>query len=87
MESEELLPASIKERVIRSGNQWGWRPEDVLDVLEAADKTGLANLGGQVQFVFPDGYANCCTSKLNSPKEEISEGEMMESLNGLLDLV
>lgn len=55
MESEELLPASIKERVIRSGNQWGWRPEDVLDVLEAADKTGRANLGGQVQFVFHDG--------------------------------
>ncbi len=73
MESEELLPASIKERVVLSGNEWGWRSDDVLDVLEAADKIGLANLGGQVQFVFADG--TCELYWLNIDPKERSESE------------
>ncbi|HJV64508.1 MAG TPA: hypothetical protein VJ550_02115 [Geomonas sp.] len=55
MELEVLLPANLKRKAIRSGNEWGWRKKDVDEVFQAAKELRLAALGGQVQFVFEDG--------------------------------
>ena len=52
---EKLLPASIKAKAIRNGREYGWKKEDVEKVLDAARRLKLASLGGQVQFLLPDG--------------------------------
>ncbi len=54
-EPERLLPESIRRKAVMSGQEWGWRKQDILGAIVAAKGAGLANIGGQVQFVFPDG--------------------------------
>jgi len=49
------LPKSLLDRAIRSGNEFGWRQTDFLEVVEAARKEKLAILGGQVQYILPEG--------------------------------
>lgn len=56
-DAEEKLPSEILQLAIHSGQEYGWRTEDVLATIEAARDAGLATLGGQVQFVFPDATA------------------------------
>ena len=38
-----------------SGGESGWRRGDVLEAVRSAPSVGLAVLGGQVQFLLPDG--------------------------------
>jgi hypothetical protein len=52
---EDRLPLELLERAIKSGNEYAWRRADVARVIDAARAEGLACLGGQVQFLFPDG--------------------------------
>jgi hypothetical protein len=52
---EQRLPKSILDKAIKSTNEFGWRQEDFLEVIEAAKQTHLATIGGQVQYVLPDG--------------------------------
>jgi hypothetical protein len=52
---DDRLPPHVRARAIRSGHELGWRRDDVLEAMTAARDTGLACLGGQVQFVFEDG--------------------------------
>jgi len=52
---ERRLPEPILKKAIKSGNEFGWRQTDFIDVIEAARKLKLAIVGGQVQYVFPDG--------------------------------
>ena len=52
---EQRLPKSILDKAIKSINEFGWRQEDFLEVIEAAKQTHLAIIGGQVQYVLPDG--------------------------------
>jgi hypothetical protein len=40
--------------VVKSGNEYGWRKDDVLNVIEAARKLGIAIIGGQVQYRLPN---------------------------------
>jgi len=55
MNQPELkLPAHFLEKAIKSGNEYGWKKGDVLDVIEAARQTHLAAIGGQVQYIWPD---------------------------------
>ncbi|MHB9026376.1 MAG: hypothetical protein ACYC7E_19730 [Armatimonadota bacterium] len=51
---EEQLPPDILRRAVRSGHEYGWRKDDVIRAIEAARDAGLATLGGQAQFVFPE---------------------------------
>ena len=55
---EHLLPEElISKASISNGNEHAWKMDDVLKVIEAARKAGLANLGGQPQFQGPIGIA------------------------------
>lgn len=63
-EEEQLLPSSALAKAIRSGNEYGWTLTDVPEVINAAEAIGLANLGGQPQFIFPD--ATCELYWLNA---------------------
>jgi hypothetical protein len=52
---EKLLPHDLLERATLRGNEYAWPPEDIPKVIEAAKKANLVNIGGQLQFRFPEG--------------------------------
>ena len=54
METVEKLPKEIIEKSFRSGNEFGWKINDVPLVINAAVENNLAVIGGQVQFVLED---------------------------------
>ncbi|MBV1830371.1 hypothetical protein HNW77_05885 [Komagataeibacter sp. AV436] len=52
--SEAFLPADIMERGTLSGNERVWPLSDIPFIIKAARRAGVANIGGQLQFRFPD---------------------------------
>jgi hypothetical protein len=52
---ERRLPEIILSKAIKSGNEYGWRQIDFVETIETARKLRLGIIGGQVQYVFPDG--------------------------------
>jgi hypothetical protein len=52
---EALLPPAILAKASLRGNEYAWPFEAVEDTIIAAQASGLATLGGQVQFRIPDG--------------------------------
>ena len=52
---EKRLPATILKKAIKSGNEFGWRQTDFIETIETARKLKLGIIGGQVQYVLPDG--------------------------------
>ena len=55
IEPESALPRDLHDKAVRTGRELAWRLDDVFSVIDAAGQVGLACLGGQPQFVFPDG--------------------------------
>jgi len=76
-EPELKLPNDILQIAIRSGNEFGWKKNDIINAIEAAKNTGLATIGGQVQFVFPDG--TCELYWIEYDSDEIGNNEEWES--------
>ena len=56
---EMLLPETLRSAACRSGNEWGWTPEAIPLVIDEAEKAGLLNIGGQLQFLMPEGTCEC----------------------------
>ena len=54
-----LLPETIRSAAYRSGNEWGWKPEAIPLVIDEAEKAGLLNVGGQLQFLLPEATCEC----------------------------
>jgi hypothetical protein len=74
METEEqILPNEILARAIRSGKEFGWRQQDFINTVLAAQSAGLGIIGGQVQFVLPDG--TCELYWLSYDTDERQSGE------------
>ena len=53
--AESRLPTAILRKAIISGNEFGWKPKDFIEVVQAANECSMALIGGQVQYVFEDG--------------------------------
>lgn len=54
--TEDKLPQRIKEKAkISTGGEYSWRKNDIEEVIDCAQKLGLACIGGQPQFQLPDG--------------------------------
>ena len=51
---EQQLPKVILDKAIKRGNEFGWKQEDFIEVVEAARLNYLAIIGGQVQYRLPD---------------------------------
>jgi hypothetical protein len=51
IKAENRLPKEILDKAIRSANEFGWRQNDFLEVVEAARQKHIAIVGGQVQYV------------------------------------
>ena len=52
---ERRLPETILNKAIKSGNEFGWRQTDFIETIETAKNLRMGIVGGQVQYVFPDG--------------------------------
>ena len=52
---ERRLPETILNKAIKSGNEFGWRQPDFIETILTARRLKLGIVGGQVQYVFPDG--------------------------------
>lgn len=49
------LPKRLLEKAIKSNREYGWKQNDFLDVVNTAKEIPMAIVGGQIQYVFPDG--------------------------------
>lgn len=52
---EHRLPKEILDKAVKSGDEYGWRESDFLQVVEYARGNFMALLGGQIQYALPDG--------------------------------
>ena len=53
---ETFFPRELLDRHLEStGNMWGWRFEDIPQVVKVCRELGFAILGGQTEFFLPDG--------------------------------
>jgi hypothetical protein len=67
---EILLPDTLRSAACRSGGEWGWQPETIPLVIDEAEKLGLCNVGGQLQFLMPEGTCECYWIEVNAIKGE-----------------
>ncbi len=52
---EKRLPERVLNKAIRSGHEFGWKQADFVETVETARNLKMGILGGQVQYVLPDG--------------------------------
>jgi hypothetical protein len=67
------LPPFLLETAVRSGQELGWRKAQFPAVLKCAAAEGGACIGGQFQWVFPDG--TCEAYGLNADASPRQAGE------------
>lgn len=56
---EMLLPDTLRSAACRNDGEWGWQPEAIPLVIDEAEKLSLLNIGGQLQFLMPEGTCEC----------------------------
>jgi hypothetical protein len=55
-QEDELFPEELlKKRLKSTNNTWGWKYEDIPQVVNIYRESGLAILGGKTEFFLPDG--------------------------------
>lgn len=54
-EDAERLPPELLQKASLRVNDYAWRVEDLPAIIDAAAETGLANIGGHLQFRIPHG--------------------------------
>ncbi|TLV03763.1 hypothetical protein [Dyadobacter luticola] len=74
IQAETRLPKVILEKAIRSNNEFGWKQIDFLQVVETARKLKIATIGGQVQYLFPDGTCELYWLNYDSEGRQTNEG-------------
>ena len=70
---ERRLPKSILDKAIKSTNEFGWTQTDFLEVIEAARQINIAIIGGQVQYVLPDGTCELYWLSYDPDNRQINE--------------
>jgi hypothetical protein len=53
--AESRLPKTFLDKAVKSGNEFGWRQSDFIEVVKTARQLKIAVVGGQVQYLLPDG--------------------------------
>lgn len=74
--TEEKLPNSILQKAKKRGNEYGWKKEDIFDVINEAKNHGFRCVGGQVMFYLP--CATCELYWLEFDSNEKLENEYWE---------
>ena len=70
---ERRLPETILNKAIKSGNEFGWRQTDFIETIETARKLKMGIVGGQVQYVFPDGTCELYWLSYDSNERQADE--------------
>ncbi|KQM79248.1 hypothetical protein ASE70_04995 [Sphingomonas sp. Leaf22] len=65
-----VLPETIRSIASRSGCKWGWRPDAIPQVIDAAEQAGLLNIGGQLQFRLPGATCECYWVEVDAVAQE-----------------
>ncbi|WP_187263652.1 hypothetical protein [Pontibacter beigongshangensis] len=73
-EEQKYLPNEILLKSTISGKEHGWKREDFNEVVNHAFKSGLAVVGGQVQFKLPDGTCELHWRKYDTNGRMAGEG-------------
>lgn len=71
--SELLLPQTILAKASLRGLEYAWSFGDLREVVEAARTSGLATLGGQVQFRVPEGTCELYWFSIDSAPRQSGE--------------
>jgi hypothetical protein len=71
--TENRLPKPILEKAIKSGNEFGWTQTDFLEVVEIARQNFMAIIGGQIQYVLPDGTCEPYWLSYDPDKRQLNE--------------
>jgi hypothetical protein len=73
-QEEKSFPRELREKAVRSpGGEWGWKLEDIPEVVKQSRKRNFGILGGQIQFRLPDG--TCELYDLNADPKDKSDVE------------
>jgi hypothetical protein len=59
MFATEELPFEILQRASLRDKEYAWPVDEIPAVIEAARKANFVNVGGQLQFRFPDAICEC----------------------------
>ena len=70
---ERRLPETILHKAIKSGNEFGWRQADFIETIETARKLKIGIVGGQIQYVFPDGTCELYWLSYDSNERQLGE--------------
>jgi hypothetical protein len=55
-QEDELFPVELRKKRLKStNNTWGWKYQDIPQVVNICRESGLAILGGKTGFFLPDG--------------------------------
>src|ERR1700712_871574 len=91
---ERRLPEKILNKAIKSGNEFGWQQTDFIETIEAARKLKIGIVGGQVQYVFPDGTCELYWLSYDSGERQAGENWLKycnrtadETINKFKDLI
>ena len=80
-----LLPRALQDASDHDSGEPAWRQDDVVTVMQAAQRLSLANLGGEVQFRFPDKvcelYWLCYGPKIDRQPNESWEDCVLRTAN------
>lgn len=96
MKTELLLSKEFLEKSIKSGNEYVWNFNEIMNVAMDANSKSFAILGGQVQYIFPEGtyelyWINADTSPKNDSEKWLnyvnrSLSEFVKLFNTILSL-
>ncbi|PSR52105.1 hypothetical protein AHMF7605_27030 [Adhaeribacter arboris] len=70
-EEQKYLPSEIINKSTLNSHEYGWKRKDFKEVVDYAVKAGLGVVGGQVQFMFPDGTCELYWHKYDT-KEKLA---------------
>lgn len=61
-----LLTDTLRFAACRNGREWGLQPDAIPFVIGEAEKLGLVNVGGQLQFLMPEDTCECFWVEVNA---------------------
>ena len=71
---DEFQPGDvILRKAVRSGQEYGWRLDNLAEVVTEAKARQLATIGGQVQFIVPDGTCEAYWLSYDPKEKQLEE--------------
>ena len=71
--AENRLPANIRSKSIRYSNEFGWKEDDFIEVVNAARDIPMAIIGGQVMYMLPDGVCELYWLSYDTEDRKLTE--------------